>query len=311
MSDDIKVEVESEKDFDIEVIDDTPEPDRKLEPPRRPEGEKPYDVSDEEISHYREGVQERIKKLRFEYHEERRRREMERVAKEQALRENQEAVRLAQQAIAENRRLQEIALRNERIAMESAKMRADSDLERSKRIAREAFEAGDTEKAISAQADIARFAVERDRYAAYVPPELPPAPPPQRQVQQPQQPVQQQVDPRAAEWARKNSWFGSNEEMTGAAYGIHERLVKEGLDPRSDEYYQRLDATIRRRFPENFEGEEAAPTRKSSPVVAPANRSVKTPRKVQLSATQVALANKLGIPLEVYAAELVKANPNG
>lgn len=309
---DVKVEVESDKDFDIEVIDDTPEPDRQLDPPRRPEGEKPYDVSDDEIAHYREGVQERIKKLRFEYHEERRRREQERVAKEQALRENQEAVRLAQQAIAENRRLQEIALRNERIAMEAAKARADSELERAKRVAREAFEAGDTEKAISAQADVARFAVERDRFANYVPPQLPPQPSPQQQMPQRQAPQQQvQVDPKAADWARKNSWFGSDEEMTGAAYGIHEKLVKEGIDPRSDEYYQRLDSQIRRRFPESFEADEAAPSRKASPVVAPANRSVKTPRKVQLTATQVALANKLGIPLEVYAAELVKANPNG
>ena len=128
-------------------------------------------------------------------------------------------------------------------------------------------------------------------------------------------------DQRALEWAQRNDWFGQDEEMTGTAYGVHERLVKQGVDPRSDDYYRRLDEAMRRRYPERFaqsdEAEtfetdkEAAPSRKTTPVVAPATRSVKTPRKVQLTATQVALANKLGIPLEVYAAELLKANHNG
>ncbi len=295
-------EVETEgSSVEIEIIDDTPELDRGR--PKRAEGQEPYDVKDEEISSYKESVQDRIKKLRFEFHEERR-------AKEQALRENQEAVRIAQHAIVENRRLQELAMRHERLAMDAAKARTDAEFERTKRLAREAYEAGDTDQAISHQADLARFAVERDRLAAYVPRELPPeptqhfAPPPE-----PQQ--RQQIDPKAVDWAKKNAWFGDNEEMTGAAYGVHERLVKEGIDPRTDEYYQRLDSVMRRRFPEAFGEEEVAVPRRASPVVASATRSVKTPRKVQLTATQVALARKLGLTTEQYAAELVKANPNG
>lgn len=292
--------------IEIEIIDDTPEQDRGR--PARVEGKEPYDVKDEEIATYKESVQDRIKKLRFEFHEERR-------AKEQALRENGEAVRIAQHAISENRRLQELAMRHERIAMEAAKARTDAEIDRAKRLAREAYEAGDTEQAIAHQADLARFAVERDRIAQYVPPQMPQQPPQQQQyVQQPQRQVQQAPepqDPKAVDWAKRNAWFGDNEEMTGAAYGVHERLMKEGIDPRSDDYYQRLDAVMRRRFPESFDEEEVATPRRASPVVASATRSVKTPRKVQLTATQVALARKLGLTTEQYASELLKANPNG
>lgn len=297
--------VEADDKLDIEIVDDTPESDRGR--PKRQEGDKPYDVKDEEISQYSESVQSRIKRLRYEYHEERR-------AKEQAERERSEALRLAQTALAERQKLQEIALRNERFAVEAAKQRADADLERAKRQAREAYESGDTQKAVEFQADIAKYAMQQERYANYVPPQ--PEPPrmghnggPPIEAPRPQPAVQ--PDPRAADWAKKNTWFGENEEMTGAAYGVHERLLKSGVDPRSDEYYRRLDESMRRRFPEAFDGEEAAPQRRPSPVVAPADRSVRTPRKVQLTATQVALANRLGIPLEVYAAELLKANPNG
>ena len=216
----------------------------------------------------------------------------------------------------ENRRLQELSKRNEIAAMASAKARAESELARYQRMAQEAYEAGDTAKAVSFQTDAARFAMERDRISAYVPPLMQPQQPqmqrfmPQQQMPQ-QQPVAPPRDQKAEDWADKNSWFGKNEEMTGAAYGVHERLVKEGIDPRSDEYYQRLDTTMRRRFPEAFEGDEAASPRRNNPVVAPATRSVKTPRRVQLTASQVALARKLGLTVEQYAAELVKVNGNG
>lgn len=285
---------------EIEVVDDTPEQDRNR--PKRPEGQKPYDVKDEEIAKYSESVQDRIKKLRYEFHEERR-------AKEQAQRESAEALRLAQQALSEQRRLQELAVRHEKMAVEAAKARAEAQMAAAARQAREAFEAGNTEQAINLQADVSRFAVERDRLAAYVPPE--PRPVQQQAPQQPQQ-VQPQVQPdaKAVEWAKRNAWFGSDKEMTGAAYGIHESLLSEGIDPRSDEYYEKMDARIRRRFPENFE-EDVTPPKKAAPVVAPANRTAKTPRKVTLTATQVALAKKFGLTVEQYAAEYLKANPNG
>ncbi len=282
---------------EIEVVDDTPEQDRNR--PKRPEGQKPYEVRDEEIAKYSDSVQDRIKKLRYEFHEERR-------AKEQAQRESAEALRLAQHAISEQRRYQEVAARNERLAVDAAKARAEAQMAQAARQAREAFESGNTEQAINLQADVSRFAVERDRLAAYVPPE-----PRQVQQQAPQQ-AQPQVQPdaKAVEWAKRNAWFGSDKEMTGAAYGIHEHLLSEGIDPRSDDYYAKMDARIRRRFPENFE-EDVAPPKKAATVVAPANRTAKTPRKVTLTATQVALANKFGLTVEQYAAEYLKANPNG
>ena len=306
--------VEADDKLDIEIVDDTPEGDRGR--PKRPEGEKPYDVKDEEISQYSESVQSRIKRLRYEYHEERR-------AKEQAERERSEAVRVAQTALAEKQKLQELALRNEKLAVEAAKQRAEADLERAKRMAREAYESGDTQKAVDFQADIAKYAMQHERFSNYVAPEPEPrighngGP----SMDQPRQeaPKAPKPDQRALNWAQRNEWFGQDEEMTGTAYGVHERLVKQGVDPRSDDYYRRLDDAMRRRYPERFDDEadtfetdkEAAPPRKTTPVVAPATRSVKTPRKVQLTATQVALANKLGLPLEVYAAELLKANHNG
>lgn len=294
---------EREDALEIEVVDDTPEKDRNR--PKRPEGSEPYDVKDEELAQYSEGVQSRIKRLRFEFHEERRQ-------KEAADRERLEAVRLAQRAMEDNRRLQEHALRSEKLAMEAAKQRAAADMDTAKRLAREALEAGDTGKAVEHQADMARFAVEADRFANYKPPEIghnggPPLAD-QGRVDAPKVP---KPDPRALDWAKQNEWFGNDRKMTGFAFGVHEELVAEGVDPRSDDYYRRLDSEVRRQFPDRFEADEAAPSRKPSTVVAPAGRSVKTPRKVQLTATQVALARKLGLTVEQYAAEIIKANPNG
>ena len=126
-------------------------------------------------------------------------------------------------------------------------------------------------------------------------------------------------DLKAAEWAKKNEWFGNDKEMTGTAYGIHERLVRdEGMDPTSDEYYQTIDSEIRKRYPDRFEDEQEEQAerpqrqavRKVS-AVAPVSRSVKQPRKVTLTTTQVALAKRLGITPEQYAAQIAKEMQNG
>lgn len=285
---------DTETEIEVEVVDDTPEKDRGR--PRRQEGAQPYDVSDDDISKYSETVQGRIKRLRFEFHEERR-------LKEAADRERSEAVNLAQRTLEENRKLHEYAVRTEKIAMDAAKRRAEAELQGAKRAARDAYEAGDTGKAVDLQADIAKYAVEAERFANYTPPEPRAEPKPQ--------PERKAPDAKAMKWARDNDWFGPDKRMTGYAYGVHEELVSEGVDPRGDEYYSRLDTEMRKQFPDRFEADEAAPPRKPTTVVAPAGRSVKTARKVQLSASQVALAGRLGLTVEQYAAELIKANPNG
>jgi hypothetical protein len=120
-------------------------------------------------------------------------------------------------------------------------------------------------------------------------------------------------DQRALNWQKQNSWFGQDEEMTSLALGLHEKLVRSGVPAGSDEYYKRIDNTMRKRFPENFEEDEVveveepvkAQKPKASTVVAPATRST-SPKKIRMSKTQVLLAKKLGLTPEQYARELTK-----
>ena len=112
-------------------------------------------------------------------------------------------------------------------------------------------------------------------------------------------------DPKAEDWASRNPWFGKDEEMTSLAYGLHQKLVNSGVDPTSDEYYQSIDSSMRQRFPEKFDR-----PKKASPV-APAGRTTAA-KKVTLTASQVAIAKRLGVPLEVYAKHAAKEqNLNG
>ena len=134
----------------------------------------------------------------------------------------------------------------------------------------------------------------------------------QNESLQPRVPV---PDARAQDWQAKNKWFGKDEEMTSLALGLHEKLVRSGIDPSSDVYYRRIDETMQKRFPENFGDstlEQDKPSqRKPSNVVAPATRST-APKKVRLSKTQVALAKKLKLTPEQYAREMMKLeNANG
>jgi hypothetical protein len=111
------------------------------------------------------------------------------------------------------------------------------------------------------------------------------------------------------DWASKNEWFEQDPEMTGYAYGLHEKLVKSGIDPRTEEYYNEIDNAVRRVFPDKFDDviiEESAPQRQAGNVVAPAARSGKRPRKVQLTSTQVSLAKRLGLSNQQYAAQVMK-----
>jgi hypothetical protein len=299
-----EVEVSTDA-VEIEIVDDRSDYEKRREERIQQAKERPRsEDGDDEVGQYSAGVKKRIDTLTAKY-------SAERVERERLARENEEAFRLANLAVEENRRLRAIAANSEKVAVQHAVQRAEADIERHKRLAREAIEGGDTEAALNHQQAIAQSTYELSQYRSYRPPE-PEVPRPQQQPQRQTEPPKQ--DPKAASWAEKNTWFGKDEEMTGAAYGVHERLVKEGVDPRTDEYYQRLDQAIRRRFPENFRDERASGTtshRQPSTVVAPASRSVGTPRRVTLTATQVALANRLGVTPEAYALELIKAQNNG
>jgi len=189
--------------------------------------------------------------------------------------------------------------------------RVKSQIEQAKRAYQEALMNNDVNAQVDAQRALTRLAIEEERALASKQQRenL------QKQQQglmaerqsQPQQPVQRQPDPRAEQWASENKWFGQDEAMTFTALAHHKKLLREGYDPKSDEYYEEINSYMRDQFPHKFEqkqGEEVRETKERAPqVVASASRSQKTSgsRKVKLTPSQVAIAKKLGVPLEEYA----------
>jgi len=301
-----------DSDFDVEIVDDTPEKDKGK--PRRAEGTDPQIPDDDEIAQYGESVQKRIKQLRYEYHEERR-------AKEEAARAREEAIRYAESVNQENQRLQRILSEGEGVLVRESKGRLQAELDRARRAYREAYEAGDTDKVLEAQEQISQLQHERIRLESYRP-----APQQQQQQQQYRQPPQQRPQPQAPAvatpppeaqaWAAKNTWFGRDEEMTGFALGVHERLVKSGVAPNSPTYYTQIDAAMRKRFADNFGDdtvEVSVPSaRPSGNVVAPASRGSKKPRQtVQLTKSADDIRKRLGLTREQYAAQLMKERTYG
>ena len=281
--------------FEIEVVDDTPEPDKGRKPLEEPVNE----VTDEELTKYDESVQKRIKKITHGYHDERR-------AKEAALREKEEALKFAQQIIDENNRLKGSVTENTNALVEQAKKAAALELEQAKQKYKEAYESFDADQILAAQEELVSAKLKAERLANYRPAPLQT----QETTVKPQQnTAPAPLDPKALAWREQNQWFGQDEEMTSFALGLHQKLVREGIDPRTDAYYERVNKRLRQVFPESFsDGEEKTeekPKRTSSNVVAPASRSV-APKKITLTQTQVALAKKLKIPLDLYARKVAE-----
>lgn len=293
-------------DLEVEVVDDTPKADRGRKP-----SEPPEDVTEEELQDYSEKVRRRIQHFSKGYHDERR-------AKEQALRERQELERLAQQLVEENKQLKGSVTKNQTVLIEQARRSAAAELEMAKRAYRQAYESGEADAVLDAQDKLtnARLKLERVnniKLPALQEKEVPVETQQQQQVYNAPAP---QVDTKAQEWQKANPWFGTDDEMTSFALGLHSKLVKSGVDPQSDEYYETINSRMRSVFPDNFEDtsleeiEEEKPKRRAN-VVAPATRST-APKKVRLTQTQVAIAKRLGVPLELYAKkvaeEMRKAN---
>ena len=284
--------------FEIEVVDDTPEEDQGK--PRRAENAEPQIPSDDEVEKYSEGVQKRIKQLKFEFHEERR-------AKEEAARLQEEALRYAETIKAENEKLRKNLDDGEQTLIGQAKGRIEAQLEKAKKEYKAAYESGDPDALLKAQEDLTTIQNEKYRVDNYQPrsrvAEKPPEPAPQPPAQPPQ------VDQKALEWGKKNEWFEKDPEMTGYAYGLHQKLVNQGIDPRTDQYYDEIDKAVRRVFPDKFDDgkiEEEAPQRQNGPVVAAPSKTTKKPRTVRLTSTQAALAKRLGLTNQQYAAQLMK-----
>ena len=290
---------------DIEIVDDTPEEDKGR--PRRPEGVEPEIPNDDEIAQYSEGVQKRIKKLRYEFHEERR-------AKEEAARQLDQATSLAKRLMEDKKRMEDALRKGEEILVENAKSRVESDLQVARQKFREAYEAGDADALAEAQERIAELSVQKVSAVNYRPVYGEERAEQQVKPSEYQQVTPRPVDPKAAEWAKRNTWFGRDQLMTDYAKHVHDRIVVfDRVDPRSEDYWQTLDGEMRKRFPEMFDDHEDSRSergerRQASNVVAPASRSTAAkPRKqVKLTATEVALAKRLGLTVEQYAAEKMK-----
>jgi hypothetical protein len=279
---------------DIEVVDDTPEGDRGRSPMKEP----PKDFADDELAKYDEGVRKRIQHFTKGYHEERR-------AKETALREKEEAIRAAQAIVEENKKLKGSLSQGQQALLEHAKKVVAGELEDAKRKYKEAYEAGDSDALVAAQEELTTAKLKTERVNNFRPAPLQQETP----VVQPEQNVAApQPDSRALEWQRDNQWFGQDEEMTGFALALHNKLIKSGIDPTSDEYYDRVNSRMRQVFPDSFESEKqanASPSSRKSNVVAPASRST-APKKIVLTKSQVEIAKRLGVPLELYARKVAE-----
>ena len=274
-------------DLEIEVVDDTPKADRNRKP-----SEPPEDVTEDELEKYSEQVQKRIKHFTKGYHDERR-------AKEEALRERQELERVTQTLMEENKKLKGNVNKNQTALLEQAKKNAVIETETAKRAYKEAYESGDSDAVLEAQEKLTNAKLKSDKLANFKIPALQEEETPVQPEPEPAPAVQ--VDERASDWQKANSWFGNDDEMTSLALGLHNKLVKQGVSPQSDEYYETIDSRMRQVFPDNFE--EAEPQRKKTSVVAPATRST-APKKVKLSKTQVQIAKRLGLTPQQYAKQV-------
>ena len=285
---------------DIEVEDDTPEADRGREP-------MPKEIVDEleadELEDYSEKVKLRLKQMKKVWHDERR--EKEREAREKA-----EALSAAQRLLEENRKLKSTLSEGEQTLVGSFKQNTEFELEKAKREYREAYESGDADKLIDAQEKLNNAQFKLQQLSSY----RPTLQQQEEEVQIPQQQVQvPQPDPKTLAWQERNTWWGSDPEMTASALGLHQKLERE-RGPQfvgSDEYWSAIDTTMRRRFPEYFGESEPASSAKPAArtnkpaVVAPASRSTAS-KKIVLRQSQLAIAKKLGLTPEQYARELAK-----
>jgi len=298
------VNIESETDVEIEIVDDTPPQDRGRKPLER----EVADPTEEEIETYSEKVQSRIKELTHARHDERR--------KAEALaRERQELERLAQQLINENKNLKQRYNAGQEVFATTAKEKAESDLDIARRELKQAHEAFDTDAIVAAQEKLAEAKMRAEAMKNFKPTPLQESEYELKTPQKPQEAVK--PDEKSLRWQARNQWFGQEgfEEYTSYALGLHQKLVSGGTDPRSDDYYDQIDGRMKSKFPELFGNEDKPRSgevqKKPTTVVAPAARSASA-GKIRLTATQVALAKKFNLTPQQYAAQVAKLeNQNG
>ena len=303
----------AEEEFQVEIEDDTPPEDRGKKPLPK---EVVQELEQDDLEEYSDRVKKRLSQMKKVWHDERR-------EKERALREREEALKFAQLREQEIKQLKQRLGVGEKAFIEEASRSVKNELATAKDKLKQAYESGDAERIAEAQELLTDAKLRADKISRFKPSLQNET----ESVQTPQQATTPQVnpppqsDPKAEAWRERNTWFGADEEMTSLALGLHEKLVRSGVDPRSDDYYRQIDKTMRKRFPEAFEDEEEEPTqtkdevekpaprKKPANVVAPVTRST-APRQVRLTPTQVAIAKKLGLSNEQYAKELLKLESN-
>jgi len=287
---------------EIEVEDDTPEADRgrKVSPP-------PDEVTNEELENYSDKVKNRIKHFSKGYHDERR-------AKEEAQRQQEALESYAKNLMAENAKLKGSVDQSHNTLIESAKKQVAGEITLAQRQYKEAYESGEPDAILAAQTALNTAQIRSEKVNGLKPKQIQALQPQETPVEQAPTAPQPQVqrDEKADSWRDNNPWFGSDDEMTAFALGLHNKLTKDGVDPKTDTYYEKINSRMRQVFPDQFddgiEDQPESTQRKSSNVVAPATRST-APNKIRLTQSQVAIAKKLGVPLETYAkqaAELMR-----
>ena len=306
------IAAEDEK-FEVEIEDDTPPEDRRRKPMKEPV----EDPTEDELASYDEKVQARIKKFTRGYHDERR-------AKEEAFREREAAETFAKQVFEENKRLQQQLATGSKAFIEQSQTSADLELANAKKKYKEAYENGDVDAITDAQAEISKATLKLDKAQGLKPIEV------EEKEFTPAKQENPSLTPRTQKWVKSNSdWWGIDEEMTMAAMGLDKKLAKEyGADyVGTEEYFQTIDKTMRKRFPEHFESdqsyeedepppkkrtsdpvdEDTPPHRATRPstVVAPASRST-PPNRIKLKGSEAAIARRLGVPIEEYAKQVAK-----
>lgn len=292
---------DSTPEIEIEIIDDTPEYDQKRDPMPK---EIVESLEKDELEEYDDEVKEKLKQMKKVWHDERR-------EKESAHREREEAISYARKIAEENKKMRQMIQSGEKEYVETIQSSANMSLEMAKKTYREAYESGDVDLMMEAQQKLQEANLRLMRANSFKPTALQ-----EEKFEVQTQPEQIQSvprpDERAENWQKQNRWFGSNKVMTAMALGLHEELKDSGVPIGSDEYYETLNKTMRRRFPEQFEEtqEEEVPKApaarpKQRSVVAPAVRTT-SPTKVRLTQTQMNLAKKFNLTPEQYAIELKK-----
>ena len=266
----------------------------QVEQQDQPEVSVQEEKKDEELEEYSQSVKRRIDKLTRKMRE--------------AERREQAAIEYAKQIQQENKNLQATSINTsrERVSSDEASITSTETLLKS--ALKQAMESGDVEKQVEAQEKMGQLAIEKERLRIrknkLAQQEQAPEETPIEQTLD-SQPIneQRQPDPKAQEWASDNKWFGSDKAMTYTAMSLHDDLVAEGFDATSDEYYNEIDRRIRKEFPQKFE--DASKPKQT--VASAVRKSASGRRTVKLTPSQVAIAKKLGVPLEEYAKHVKEA----